>query len=146
MKKFRFPLERLRAWRRVQLDAEQSRMRALLDEEQRVASRREALGLEMERARAGVAGGAAIPAFELAALNQFSIHVESETQKLKNLQRQVRQAIEQQRETLLAARRESEVLERLRRRRYEEWRAESDREEENLVAELVVARWKAAGR
>ncbi|MCL4796378.1 MAG: flagellar FliJ family protein [Bryobacteraceae bacterium] len=146
MKKFRFPLERLRAWRRVQLDAEQSRMRALLDEEQRVASRREALGLEMERARAGFAGGAAIPAFELAALNQFSIHVESETQKLKNLQRQVRQAIEQQRETLLAVRRESEVLERLRRRRYEEWRAESDREEENLVAELVVARWKAAGR
>lgn len=146
MKKFRFPLERLRAWRRVQLDAEQSRMRALLDEEQRVASRREALGLEMERARSGFAGGAAIPAFELAALNQFSIHVESETQKLKNLQRQVRQAIEQQRETLLAARRESEVLERLRRRRYEEWRAESDREEENLVAELVVARWKAAGR
>lgn len=146
MKKFRFPLERLRAWRRVQLDAEQSRMRALLDEEQRVASRREALGLEMERARAGVAGGATIPAFELAALNQFSIHVESETQKLKNLQRQVRQAIEQQRETLLAVRRESEVLERLRRRRYEEWRAESDREEENLVAELVVARWKAAGR
>lgn len=144
MKKFRFPLEKLRAWRHLELENEQARMRALLNEELQVLRRREALASDLERARTSVWGGGTVSAVELAALNQFAIYAGQEDRRLDRLLGQIRQAICQQRSVLLAARREAEALNQLRDRRLAQWRADAGREEENIVAELVVQRWKPA--
>jgi hypothetical protein len=44
------------------------------------------------------------------------------------------------------ARRRVRLIEKLEDRRFRQWQANADREEENLSAELYLARWKPAGR
>jgi flagellar export protein FliJ len=146
MKKFRFPLDRLRAYRKIQFDTEQNRMQALLAESRRVEQRREALQQELEMARIPLREGGLLTAEELAAVGNFANYVDHQSRALGHLQRQIGHAIEQQRQNLLEARRAVEALDQLRGRRLNQWRAEADREQENLVAELVVARWKTAVR
>jgi len=47
-----------------------------------------------------------------------------------------------QREAVLEARRRLRLMEQLEERRFREWKAAIDREQENLSAELYLARWK----
>ena len=147
MKKFRFALDKLRSWRQIQCDTEQARLHALLLEDRQIQKRRDRLAQDLDRSLAAVVKGRFNQAEELFALNQFSMFVQGESQKLAHLQSQLAQAIEKQRLVLLEARRHVEVLDQVRESRLKQWRFDAEREQENLVAELVVARWKtAAGR
>jgi flagellar export protein FliJ len=146
MKKFRFPLEKLRAWRRSRFEAEEARLQALLTEQRRIQHQRERLVAEMDASLNHLAGKHTACAEELVALNSFCLYAQHEERRLEHTQRQVGHEIDKQREQLLKARRDVEVLDRLREKRLGQWRVEADKEQENLVAELVVARWKAAGR
>jgi len=146
MKKFHYPLEKVRQWRQIQLDTEQVRLQALLAERRKIEERREQLERDLAASAASLQEGGPLHAEELQALNSFSLFVQDQNIRLKQLARQVGQAIDSQRDTVLAARRGVEMLERHREKRLEQWKAEAGREQENLVAELVVARWKAAGR
>ncbi|HRJ20682.1 MAG TPA: hypothetical protein PLF84_16650 [Bryobacteraceae bacterium] len=147
MKKFRFALDKLRSWRQIQCDTEQARLQALLLEDRQIQKRRDRLAQDLDRSLAAVVEGRFNQAEELFALNQFSMFVQGESQKLAHLQSQLAQAIEKQRLVLLEARRHVEVLDQVRESRLKQWRFDAEREQEDLVAELVVARWKtAAGR
>lgn len=146
MKKFRFPLEKLRAWRRSRFEAEEARLQALLAEQRRLRLQRECLTAEMAASLNHLAGQPTACAEELCALNSFCLYAQHEERRLEHTERQVGHEIDRQREQLLKARRDVEVLDRLREKRLGQWRAEADKEQENLVAELVVARWKVAGR
>lgn len=146
MKKFRFPLDRLRNWRQSCFEAEQARLQALVAEQRRVQAQRDALILEMDASVNRLAECGSACAEELIALNSFCLYAQHEARRLDQSQKHLGRDIEKQREKLLAARRDVEVLDQLRERRLQQWRAEAGREQEDLVAELVVARWKAAGR
>lgn len=146
MKKFRFPLEKLRAWRRSRFEAEEARLQALFAEQRRIHNQRERLAAEVEASLNQLAGQRTACAEELMALNSYCLYAQHEGRRLERTQRQAEQEIANQREQLLKARRDVEVLDSLREKRLAHWRAEADKEQENMVAELVIARWKAAGR
>lgn len=146
MKKFRFPLDRLRNWRQSRFEAEQARLQALFAEQRRVQAQRDALIREMDASVDRLAAGGSACAEELIALNSFCLYAQHEARRLDQSQKHIGHDIEKQRAALLAARRDVEVLEKLREQRLRQWRVEAGREQEGLVAELVVARWKAAGR
>lgn len=146
MKKFRFPLEKLRAWRRSRFEAEEASLQALLAEQRRIQVQRERLAGEMDASLHQLAAKQTACAEELLALNSFCLYAQHEERRLELTQRQIGQEIGKQRERLMEARRDVELLDLLREKRLAQWALEADKEQENMVAELVVARWKAAGR
>lgn len=144
MKKFRFPLDRLLNYRRALLAAEQARLEKMLAEQRALRERRAALEREDGAIRENLRRLPELTSAELEAAALFRRYAEAETVRLLSAEGELASRLERQREALLSARREVEVLERLREKKRGEWRRELDREMEAQVAELVVARWRTA--
>lgn len=144
MKRFQFPLDRVRRWRQEQAALEKLKLErgyaqlAALDEERARA--------ENERAASerNVLGQAFVEAGELQALDAYRLHVRSRVEKLETRRGEVLAEIERQRERLVEARRRAELLERLKTRMIDAWQAAADREEETLASELYLAKWNPA--
>jgi len=143
MKKFRFPLEKLLRYRRARLVAEQGKLERILAEQRTVQDRRAALEREDRVVMENLRRLPVLTSVELEAASAFRRFAEAETARLISVEGELASRLERQREALLAARREVEVLERLRERKYDDWRRELDREMESQVADLVVARWRS---
>lgn len=79
---------------------------------------------------------------ELSAVDGFRRFAGLERGRLHQAATSLDSRIESQREALLAARRHVEALDSLRERRLDAWRREVDRETENTISELVIARWR----
>jgi len=82
-----------------------------------------------------------LPAAELSNLDSFRQYVQGRCQSIEGLKQQQEDKIGKQREVLMEARRQYELLERLRKKNLSEWRADSDKEQEALAAEMFLARW-----
>lgn len=144
MKKFRFPLQHLLNYRRARLAAEQAKLEKILAEQRSLEQRRAALEQEDRAIRENLRRLPELSSAEIEAAAAFRRYAEAEAVRLLSAEGELASRLERQREALLAARREVEVLERLRERKREDWRRELDREMEAQVAELVVARWRTA--
>lgn len=141
MKKFVFPLEKLRMFRQSTLDQQLIALENALAEARDLEERRVALAREEEQATRAVRSLKVVPVQELVALEAFRHWTEKQLLKLKTDAAQVEEKIQQRRDAVVAAQIEVESLTTLRDRRLRDWHAEVDRETEATVAELVVARW-----
>lgn len=146
MKKFRFPLEKLLNYRRARLMAEQAKLERMLAERQILCERRQALEREDRMIRENLLKLPVLTSAELEAAAAFRRFAETEVAHLISLEGELASRLERQRKALLAARRDVEVLEQLRERKYEDWRREIDRALESQIADLVVARWRSEHR
>ena len=147
MKKFRFRLEQLRRWRETERDREEARLQALLAGLKQLERARRDLENAMQGAEQSVrpAPDAPLaPIEELQALDSYRRHIKREQLRLAGLRAQLEVRVAAQRRVLVEAERKVEMLEHLREERLAEWKKELDKEQENLVAELVVARWARA--
>ncbi len=145
MKKFRFPLERLLNYRRSRLAAEQARLERLLAELAGLEQQRAALEREERMVSDSLRCLPELTSDQLAAVAAFRRFAAQEAVRLAEEATAAASRVAAQRESVLSARREVEVLEKLRERRLHDWRREVDQETERQTAELVVARW-AMGR
>ena len=59
---------------------------------------------------------------------------------------ELRQSIEVQNRCVAQARRGVELVERLKERKYENWKTEADREIDELAAESAIAQWRRLNR
>lgn len=141
MKKFRFPLQKLLNYRRSQLAGEQARLERLLAEQAGLEQRRAALEREERIASDSLRRLPVLTADQLSAVAAFRRYASSEAARLDSEICAAAGRVAAQREAVLSARREVEVLEKLRERRLHDWRREVDQETERQTAELVVARW-----
>jgi hypothetical protein len=142
---FRFPLQKVLAWRKTELELEEARYRSQL----------EALAaIDRERARLEGAGAAAeeqvrvwnpVAGGELSALGSFRLHMKHREFALAQPRTECLQKIAAQQQAMLAARRRLRLLERLRERRLAEWTAARDRELEALASESYLASWTRSG-
>ncbi len=110
-------------------------------EAQALDLRRLALALEERQAVERVRNLRIVPVQELAGLDGFRRWTVTELRKLHEEGKALAQRIEEQRQAVVAARKEVEALTTLREQRLHAWRSEVDKEMEATVAELVVARW-----
>ncbi|HEX5226753.1 MAG TPA: hypothetical protein VFW44_03550 [Bryobacteraceae bacterium] len=142
MKRFVFPLERVRRWREEQAELEKARLQQLYG--QLAALEQEKASVEQERAANAqrILGQASVEGGELAALDAYGRHVRARVARIENRERQVGTWIEQQRQVVMEARRRAELLERLKAKKLEQWQAQADREEETLAGELFLAKWR----
>jgi flagellar export protein FliJ len=141
MKRFSFSLDRVRALRQEQLEAEELRLaglyaalKTILEQGRQVAG---------ERRHAEISTDRGCPA-EMIQLAQFRRYLTQREQAIGLREKEQRALMETQRTRLLEARRQHQLLNELRQKQFSAWRAACDKEQEDLAAELFLARRKSA--
>ena len=145
MKRFHFSLERVRQWRQTQVDVEYSKLQKLFAEMRRIegevtrlVEQVHAAEKELEQA---ISGGVPIDSMQLAGLDDYRLYAKREEKLLEAQQEDLRRQIGEQRNRLIAARRNSRLLDKLKDRAKEEWETAFNREIEDMAAELHLANW-----
>ncbi|MDX2181929.1 MAG: flagellar FliJ family protein [Bryobacteraceae bacterium] len=141
MKRFFFPLERVLAFRRTELDSAQ---RALdLTAARRAELLRELADNGRKRDASYAANGSVV---ELRAREDFDRFLAKVRLRLREQVTAVEKELDRRRTQLIEAKRKCELLEKLRSRRWSEWTAEMERELEELAADAFRARLAAGNR
>jgi hypothetical protein len=141
MNPFNFSLQRVLDWRLTQLELEEEKLRqqaAAIAELDRARAGLEAEGIAAEIA---VRGWSPVAGSELAALGSFRTGVRLKESRIAGLRAAREQDLARQRQAMLDARRRYRLLERLRDRRLEEWRAAAAKEVEDFASEAYLAQW-----
>lgn len=146
MRRFQFRLETVLGWRRLQVETEEARLRALFEELRRVEAARERVETERADAEREVLYAASATADELAALEACRAFAGRELERLAAERQRCEGLIAGQRQRLIEAERRLRLLEKLREKRRAEWRQAADREQEAVAAELFLGQWSARRR
>jgi flagellar export protein FliJ len=146
MKRFTFPLERVRQYRQLEMETEQAR----LEQAQARLQAIHAMKVELDRQRNNSVAAArrlrrtsnAVSMAEVAQEAQYAGYLRRMEQALESRRAQAQLVVDQQRQVLLEAKRRFEVLDRFRTRSHDAWQRALNREQEQLAGELYLARWK----
>jgi len=130
----------------MELEAETAALAAAVSRLQAIERRQAAILAEAGAAgddmRSREAAGAGVVAAEAAQLSRFRAEARRRWAEAEREKERARQAVEQQRQRLLEARRSFEVLDRCREKARSRWIAEFHREQDALAADLFLAKWK----
>ena len=139
MKKFSFPLETVRRWRERHAEMEEARLHALIAEKQNIERHRGTLESELATEHRRVEDKS-FDAAELARLDEFRAWVMREKQRLSASLAECETRIARQRAVLVDARRRFELIGRLKEKALMDWNRTAAKEQEDLAAELYLAR------
>lgn len=145
VKKFSFPLEKLRLWRQRQFEAEVVRLGQYQAEQESLRLKRLALMREEELVLQAVRDLPMPSAEGMQAADSFRQWCVRESTRLNADEREAARRVTVQRDVVMEARRGVEALQHLKDRRLTEWKAAVDKETEEMVADLVAARWAGQG-
>ena len=140
MKRFHFPLERVRRWREGQAALEEMKLEQLQGNLAALRLEKENIEVERSRSQKELLDQPFVQAIELESLDAYRLHAQIKIHNIENRELEVAAQVEQQRQRLVEKRRDAELLERLKRKSWDEWQAASDREQESLASELHLAR------
>ena len=140
MKRFSFPLERVRLWRTGQAALEELKLERLREALSKLQQEKQGIQTERASSQRQVLGQPSMDATELQSLDVYRLHTRNRIREIENRERQAAQQADAQRQRVIEARRAAELLDRLRRKAMEEWRTASDREQETLATELYLAK------
>jgi hypothetical protein len=142
MMRFSFPLERVRRWRLEQLNVEELKLQQLRAELEHLAAQRVFIQDELSQTQRQVLGQASMRSSELESLDCFGLHIRGKVRELEHSEWERGARIIEQRAKVIEARRQFELLEQLRKKCLDAWKAAADKEQEDLAAELFLARRK----
>jgi flagellar export protein FliJ len=143
VQRFRFSLEKVRQWRHTQVELEEAQLEKLFAERLRLKSALAQLGAGRAGEEQAILRLASVEAQQLSSLDRYQRHVEERKQQIHGQARDCDRRIAEQRARLLDARRNFQLLDKLKERRLVEWRLDFTREQEAHTAEAYLARWKA---
>ena len=141
MKRFVFRLERLLQWRTLQKEQEEGRLQSLFSEAERLEVERISLETDARSAENSVLRPDVLIE-ERQALGNYRRFLSGERQRLLRLRKELESRIQVQRQILVEAERKVEALRNMRDDKSAEWRRQLEKEQGDLVDELVVARWR----
>jgi hypothetical protein len=144
MKAFEFRLERVRQFREKQLTLEESKLEGLLAELTQIEQQAARLDQDHRHNEKSVIGARSVSATELRAIDSFRQYVRIQHHVLAERRSDSLKRIEAQRNAILEARRKFELLNRLKDRRLQVWRAAMDLELELQATESYLAKWNAS--
>ncbi|MBL8228745.1 MAG: hypothetical protein JNL98_09725 [Bryobacterales bacterium] len=140
MKGFHFRLQRVLAWYQTKAKIEELQLQKLHAERDQLLKEIAAIGRSWNLARAGTVGSTEIRGTDLRSLAAYQIHMKNEITRLQSLLLGCSNRIAAQLQNVTAARRQVEMIDRLRLRRKSEWTREQSKEEEALATENFLAR------
>lgn len=140
MNKFKFPLDRVRHYRKLQLEQEQAKLEVCHTRLREIdANESDLRRIEMESSREVRQSTSAA---EHEGYESHRFWASRTHHHLARLRAEAQAAIQLQQAAVVAARQRYEMLERCRERALDDWRADYLREQESLSSELFLARWK----
>ena len=140
MKRFHFPLEIVRRWRLERVGIEELKLQQILAEKQNLALTRAGIQAEINRTVEQLLRQPSMQPFELESLDSFRVHGRGRIRDLETEERRCESRVVEQRNQVLEARRQFELLDRLRQKAFTEWTAAGNQEQEETVAELFLAK------
>lgn len=145
MQAFQFRLERILGWRRKEFEAEEARLGTLLSLHKQLETARREIIRAWGRAGRELLAGGTLYGTDLAALSGFRARLERELEANTRARREAAERVSGQKARVIEADRRVRLLEKLRRRRLDQWTVAWDRELENFAGEAFLARWRAPG-
>jgi flagellar export protein FliJ len=142
VKRFEFRLARVRDFRRQQLEVEEAKLEVLLAERKQLDAESQRLDSEASGTRQSLMVTGSVEARELIAADRYLRHLAEAAKRQAVKMADWQERARKQEEAMVAARRRVRLLEKLEDKQFRLWTAEADREQENLSAELYLARWK----
>ncbi len=143
MKAFEFRLQRIADFRRQESDVAKSRLQGLLSEMRRLEDERRSLEEQRREARSSTSAQNDLRGEDLLALSSFQEYLGRRLKELSQKESDLASKIEKQRDAVVEAERKVKLLDRLKERKFQEWRAASDRELDDLAADSHLARLAA---
>jgi hypothetical protein len=141
MKSFRFNLERALEWRRTQLTLAEARVAQQAAALAAIGQARAELDAMGHRADIAVRQLRPLEGGDLGALGAFRVAIRARGKGLDIEQAECQKELVARQAGLAEARRRCRLLERLRERRWAEWRAGLDREVEESASDSYLAQW-----
>jgi len=145
MQTFQFRLERILSWRRKEFEAEKARLGQLMAAQKLLEAVQRGIAAAWDRAGRELLAGGPVYGTDLAALGGFRARLERDLEANARQRKEGAEKIAVQQGRVIEADRRVRLLEKLRHRRLDEWRAAWDRELENFAGEAFLARWRASG-
>lgn len=142
MKRFHFQPRTALEWRRGRMEREQAHLAGLEARRRELLSAMAALRQDWGDSRELVLSAPSIDSADLAALETYRQWVDRRQIELEGEAARLEAAIAAQRRTLLEASREFRLLDKLRERRFAEWKRLSETESEAEAGELYLAKWQ----
>lgn len=142
MKRFVFPLERVRRWRAEQAALEELKLEQLVAELNRIRQEKRSVKNDRLRNEQEILGQKSILAVDLQSLDDYRVFTRNKIRDTENRERKAEAMILEQRQRVIEARRRAELLERLKSKTLDEWETANDREQEALAGELYLAKLK----
>ncbi len=139
MKRFEFPLDKVRQWRHGQAEVEERKLQKLHTDLRTVDLEREQIEGERESAEQ-IRLLPGVGAQDLANLDTFRQYIRTEILANITKRTQCQVQVDEQRQKLMEARRQFELLDRLRQKALTEWKTAQDKEQEELAGELYLAK------
>ena len=143
MKAFHFTLEKALEWRQKQLQHEEAKLRSRVAAVAEVDRARDELRAAVAGAEVEVRRWNAIAGADLAALDIYRRDARAADGRLAGERERRARDLAAQQAAMVEARRRCRLLERLKERRWAEWKTAADRELEGTAAESYLARWKS---
>ena len=141
MKAFKFRLERALQLRERELATEEAALEELLNRRGQMLAEMKALDVSLQQARTSIQQQQFVHPAELVSLERYNGRVDRERKEWVIKLAAHDGIIEKQKVTVVEARGRVRLLEKLREKRQVEWRAEGDRELEELAADFSAAQW-----
>lgn len=141
MKRFHFPLDRVRRWRLEQLNLEELKLQKVRTERELLAHAKRQVREGLANSRGDLMAQPALTGLELDNLDSYAIHVRERVRFIEKLEQEAEAKVVEQRNRVIEARRQFELLDSLRMKAIAQWRAASDREQEALAAELYLSKF-----
>jgi len=139
VRRFHFPLDRVRRWRSEQASIEELKLQQLRAEAARLLAAKLALEREAASSAQQVLAQPFFDPMELTTLDAYRTHLRRRAAELDAHRHQMEARIAEQREHVIEARRQFELLDRLHGKAWREWLAASNKEQEELASELFLA-------
>lgn len=140
MKRFQFPLERVRRWRAEQAAVEELKLEQLAAQLAGIREEKRSIANQRQRSEQELLAQPSMEAAELQSLDGYRLYARNKIRDIETRERQAEVLMEQQRQRVIEARRQAELLERLKRKAFDEWEDASEKEQETLAAELHLAK------
>ena len=142
MNAFHFSLERVLHWRALELKLEETKLKRLIHEKMLLESELRDLQQSIAESAARVASLQDIQGFDLNGLAGHSVYVRKQLSRIKELCDDKNRRISEQSDVHRKAKQRHSLLEELRARRHNEWKAQVAIEMDHLAHESYLARWK----
>lgn len=119
---------------------EELKLQQLMATASRLVRKRRAIEAEAAESAREVLAQASIDPVELTTLESYGLHLRRRILELTNQERKAEEQVREQRQRVIEARRQYELLDHLYQKAHGEWVAALNKEQEETAAELYLAK------